>query len=148
MNRVIQSIYLQIGGAKKNIKIQKERKCLLNLLFCAYFTFSHTFILQLVDFYLKKKKQGDTCTKKSTDFLFVCVQKMKFLEDLMRTNEKHYWYDLHIRTYVNKVSLSASIIFNYKELGGGVNLTEVFVEFRRYQNAYRIDNILTSPFFL
>lgn len=37
-----------------------------------------------------KKKQGDTCTKKSTDFLFVCVQKMKFLEDLMRTNEKHY----------------------------------------------------------
>lgn len=48
------------------------------------------FILQLVDFYLKKTKQGDTCTKKSTDFLFVCVQKMKFLEDLMRTNEKHY----------------------------------------------------------
>lgn len=51
----------------------------------SYFYFTASRLL-----FKKKQKQGDTCTKKSTDFLFVCVQKMKFLGDLMRTNEKHY----------------------------------------------------------
>lgn len=58
---------------------------------------------------------------------------MKFLENFMKTNKKHYWYDLNIRTYVNKISLSAKLI---SSVCGNYTISGCLQDY-----------IVTSPFF-